>query len=177
MRLFKAIIYTAAAASLLCGASGCKTTEANYKAAYDVAKARQKQTTEDDGLDRHTRDMLERQRRGHRSILIAGRDTLEVTTMFLKADKEGDSIPQYGIAVNEFTQVFNARAMCKRLRDNGFDGAYVVHTAQPAYYVVSAGTNDPAKIPALLSLADKVRDLGMGREFPRIIRSATYRPK
>lgn len=162
-------------------AAGCKTTEANYRAAYQVAKAVQEKkakSADDDGLDDNTRRMLARSKQSGTATHIVGQDTLKVTTLFV-AMVEGpyDRVPQYSVVLNAFSQLFNAKSMMKRLQDNGFEGAYVFQTATPDYYVAAAGTNSIDSVPAILHGISNPTSLGARAGFPAIIRSGGYRPQ
>ena len=160
--------------------SACKTTEANYKGAYDVAvaKQRERQNSPDDGLDDKMKESLARANSPRMTKYVSNGDTLEVYTMFLVPVDTVGAAPQFSVAMNSFSQVFNARAMCKRLRENGFPGAYVCKNAKSDYYVMSAGSDDVADVKAMLRKAtDKGPKLGMATGFPVVLRSAGYRPK
>lgn len=160
---------------LLFALSGCRTTEANYRAAYEVAKeAREAKAAEDDGLDAETRRMLDRQKQRGVSKQIVGADTLAITTLFVKmTDGTPDRVPRYSVTVHSFSQRFNAQAMMRRLRENGYPEAYVFETGTPDYYVATAGTDSIPALPALLKAAAKAPALGQG--FPRVIQSGGYR--
>lgn len=165
---------------LLCG---CRTTEANYKAAYDVAAAKAAQRAQLDEEDRFYNDLFAKQRR-QRTVYIVGPDTLSVSTMMLAPVEQGSSpatpeqVHQYSIVVNGFEQQFNAQAMCKRLQENGFPEAYVAKVAKPYYYVMTAGTDDIKAVPALLRQADKARSLGMSKEeYPLVVKNGLWRPQ
>lgn len=159
--------------------TGCRTTEANYRAAYDVAKeAREAKAAEDDGLDAETRAMLERQKMRGVSKQIVGSDTLVITSLFVKMTAGApDRVPRYSIAVNSFSQRFNAQAMMRRLQEHGYPEAYIFETGTPDYYVATAGTNALDSIPALLRAADDARQLGAKEGFPRIIQSGGWERK
>lgn len=153
--------------------TGCKTTEANYKAAYEAATAHGRQET--DEYDPATRRALERSKQARQLVYIVGNDTIDSVTMFLSpTDDAPRPLPRFGIAVRSFSQLFNAKAMCQRWRENGFPGAYVMQNAAPVYYVVSAGTDTLNQVPGLLQEArERGVGLGMGKEFPQLMRTAS----
>lgn len=158
--------------------SSCKTTEANYRAAYDVAKARQAQQQSEDDYDEETMRLLERTRQRGESIHIVGTDTIKVSTVFVKmTDGVTDKVPRYSVVLNRFSQVFNAKAMCKRLRENGFPQAYIFESATPEYYVASGGSNDMSEIAEMLKSARKTGHLGTKEGYPKVICSGGWRPK
>ncbi len=159
--------------------AGCKTTEANYQRAYTFAKSHAVSSGDTD-LSAQARAALERQHRGHKALQIVGADTLNIQTIMLQLHyPTGASLPQYSIMVHGFEQPFNAKAMCRRLRDNGLPNAYVAQTAGQTFYVAAAGTNSPDSLPTLLhECATKASSLGMPPTiYPIILRNAGYRPQ
>ena len=159
----------AALGALALGA--CHTTETNYKAAYDVAKAHSERP--DRQLDPEDQARLDRAEKRRQTVYIIGPDTLNVTTYFIaREDTAGADIPEFSVAVNGFEQRFNALAMMRRLRENGFPGAYVVKNATPTYFVISAGTDAAAELPKLIEEAGKgAADLGLAKGYPKVIRN------
>lgn len=159
--------------------ASCKTTEANYKAAYDIAKGAAKNSADaDDGLDDEIRRLLAANKKTAQTSEIVGNDTLAVTTLFVGMDKgEHKRVPRYSVVLNAFTQKFNAEAMMNRLIDAGFTGAYVIHTSVPDYYVAAEGTNNIADVPAILRRVEQAGNLGQRAGFPAVIRSGGWRPK
>lgn len=175
MNLLKTFVI---AAVVLGGFTACKTTEANYRAAYEATKASQAAANSDDGLDDNTRRLLAKNSRNRQSIQIVGNDTIAVTTLFVNLDKNQavDRLPQFSVVSNAFTQVFNARALCQRLQEAGFDHAYIFHTSAPDYYVAAAGSDDIADVPAILKKLELSGNPGSRAGFPAVIRNAQYRP-
>lgn len=175
MNLLKTFVIAAVA---LCGFASCKTTEANYRAAYEATKASQAAAVSDDGLDDNTRRLLAKNTRNRLSTQIVGNDTIAIATLFVNLEKDQavDRLPQFSVVSNAFTQVFNARALCKRLQEAGFENAYIFHTSTPDYYVAAAGSDDIADIPAILKKLDKCGNPGSRAGFPAVIRNAQYRP-
>lgn len=163
-----------AAAALI--AAGCKTTEANYKAAYDAAIAT-RQTNPEDGLDDNTRRLLAMDRLHSRSKVITAGDTLDIIMLAVKMESESPkSVPQYSVVANAFSQIFNARALQKRLIEAGFVDAYIFKTSAPDYYVAAGGSNDISAIPQILKHLEDAGNPGSRAGFPAVIKSLTYKP-
>ncbi len=130
----KRILIYVAAVLCLC-ASGCKTTEANYRAAYDKAMA-----------GRAERDSLEqtiygRHRQGMGTHLsIYGTDSADVKTQRVRVTETGGGVREwlkpYSVVAVQMKQLFNAVSLRERLVDNGYPRAFVVETAEPYYYIV-----------------------------------------
>ncbi|WP_295732198.1 SPOR domain-containing protein [uncultured Muribaculum sp.] len=117
----------------------CKTNESNYRAAYEAVKEK---TDTDSGIEGTIYEKIRKESVSSRTVV--GRDTVPTETVAVKCVK-GVSVPSdvkpYNIAVAQFKQVFNARAMMERLRADGYKGATVVETAEPLYYVIAVTTD------------------------------------
>lgn len=121
--------------------TGCKTTEANYRAAYEAAKEKKIEAGGIDGTiyDRIRNEAIE-------SRLIVNGDSIPLSTVNVKvaaATTTTDSVRQYSIVVNGFKQIFNAKSMMNRLKSQGYQNAFVLETAEPLYYVVAASYATP----------------------------------
>lgn len=125
---------------LLVATSSCKTTEANYKAAYDVAKAKTQQ-----GGDREITGFIEREKRLNDYSLVGG-DSVKVISEFVSIiDGDAADVKTYGVVVGDFKQVFNARSFRDRIKEveNNTDSpAYVAVSPAKRYYVVYKGFDD-----------------------------------
>ncbi len=128
----KLLLICLAVAALL--ATGCKTTEENYRAAYEKAiSARQKDdidTTEFKGFRRELKQS---------GVVTASGDTIAVRTLIVSlvdANNAPAPLKRYSIVVGQFKLLFNATSMSERLQDAGFSTAEVVKTGEPYYYVI-----------------------------------------
>ena len=131
------IIIPAATALLLL--SGCKTTEANYKAAYETAAAHQRERT--GNID--TPELTPRGALTPTPTAVDG-VTLPLATTWITSVKEQDvapysSVKKYNVTVARFRQIFNARQMLSRLKADGYPDALVIKTAD-AYFVATEST-------------------------------------
>lgn len=157
----KAILLIAVAAATL---TGCKTTEANYKAAYDAAANLRAEREAETGP-------------------VA--DAAGVVSEFLSPVKlaESDAVApaldssRYYVAANRFKQVFNARALCCRLVDGGHTNAVVARSASDEYYVFIDSAASPSAASMLRDrlVADDSIPFGSRNGYPRIIRPITAR--
>lgn len=122
--------------------SGCKTTEANYRQAYEAAVSQRQEST---GLDSTIYSRIRNS--AVTSSLIVGSDTLPLRTEYIGITKDGGidkgGLKRYNIVVGQFKQIFNARQMRERLIGDGYENTFIVHTREPLYYVVIA-TSDMA---------------------------------
>lgn len=125
--------------------SGCKTTESNYRQAYEAAVS---QRQEGSGVDSTIYARI--RNRATNSSLVVGADSLPLRTESIGATKDGgmtiDSLGRYNVVVGKFKQIFNARQMKQRLIDSGYAGAFILHTREPLYYVCTATSDDPQSI-------------------------------
>ena len=130
-------------AALLCliftAIAGCKTSEANYRAAYERAVAGRDSTL---GIDSTIYGNVRRQM-DTRTATLADGSTVDIYGQHVRM-VEGTGAPdatlrRYNVVVGRFKQLFNARSMRNRLAEGGiFPGAFVVKTAEPYHYVVAA---------------------------------------
>ena len=153
-------------AAMLLSMSACKTTEANYRAAYEAA--RETRATADDGLDEETRAALQREAQN-------GPEASSVNTVFFAVTENSDiTAPQYCIAVNRFRQQFNAKELCGRLQQSGYYGAFVGKTADQNFYVMLGGDDDFDKASAMLKSSRADKRIPFGSGYPVMIKSAGY---
>ena len=133
----------ALAAAMLAGMASCRTTEKNYRDAYE--KALQK-TEENSVVDGTIYDKMRREAINSRIVDSASGDTIPMITMSVSCVKGvsvPDSVGRYSVVVAQFKQVFNAKSMMRRLRQQGYATATVVQTAEPLYYVLAATCATP----------------------------------
>ncbi len=144
----------AAAVALLLAANGCKTTEANYRAAYEKAVARQ-----NEGLTPEELQGFEREKAVPVSIWRG--DSIPLRARYAKTMAE---TPQ-----TEFTQRFNATSAAERARTGGYPDARVLFDNEKRYYVsaVSAATLDSAVV--LLHHVDSAPPMPMRTPCPYIL--------
>jgi len=172
----KALLLTALLASV--GLASCRTTEANYRAAYEATKASRIAAAgaDDDGLDENTRRLLAQDRKNRQSKQIVDGDTISIVTLFAKMEQgPTDYVPRYSVVANAFSQVFNAKALCGRLQEAGFENAYIFRTSTPDYYVAAGGSDDIADIPAIRDALAKAGNPGSRPGFPAVVRCANRR--
>ncbi len=171
MKSLKAFVIVSLA---LVGFASCKTTEANYRAAYEATRATQAAADSDDGLDENTRRLLAKNSRQKQAKHIVGNDTISYTTMFgrLYENQAVERLPRYSVVSNAFSQVFNAQALCKRLKEAGFEKAYIFYTATPDYYVAAGGSDEISEIPSIIKALEKAGNPGSRKGFPAVIRNA-----
>lgn len=163
----KRILYPICAL-LLASFFACKTTEANYRSAYEAAK--QKQLTGDSLIDQ---GLLDQQRP---KPMVFGADTLPTRTEYIGYTKNGGAdtnrnvVKRYCIVVGKFKQTFNARSMRERLMAHGYHKALVLHNNMKDYYVIANTTPDPHMARLMLDSVLADTSLVLKAPFPYVLR-------
>lgn len=145
---------------------GCKTTEANYKAAYEKAKSKGESTA----IDKEVYDRI-RNEEGP-SVMTFGNVTfpakgVRLSVVELPEMKTG-VIDRFSVCNGRFRQTFNAKSMARRLQENGFPDAFVAKDREGAYYVICASVSNPEEAKQLLDSAIE-KGNGAVAPFPYII--------
>lgn len=128
-------------AILVLALSGCKTSEANYRAAYEKAKNK----GQSEAVDPSVYEKIAQEEAP--ATLVFGDITFPGRDMYLTTVAENNvptgKIEKFSVVTGRFKQTFNARMMAKRLEDNGFEQPFVARDRENYYYVV-AGSYDTA---------------------------------
>lgn len=154
-------------ALVVMGMSSCKTTEANYRSAYEVAKEKKDADNADVDMT-----LLDKQQP---KPTVFGTDTIPTRSFFIGytkdggADKDRSVVKGFCIVVGKFKQVFNARSMRQRLIDNGYPGAFVVHDNLKDYYVVASATNNAHQAALDLAKVKADSSLVLKPPFPYVL--------
>lgn len=147
--------------------SGCKTSEQNYRQAYEIAK-----NANTDGIDSTIYARIRQE--AVPSAILADGDTIRMQTELVTLFKDANSpvsAKQYGVVVNQFKQIFNAKALRNRLHASGYPEAYIVQTSEPLYYVIVADFDDVNQAGAMMKKLAKDTNLGIRPPFPWILRN------
>lgn len=148
---------------------GCKTTEKNYRTAYELAKEKQEETG---GVDSTIYAKMRPQ--GHSAVVMAGNDSLEIHTVTIGFTKDCGAtvatVKKYNVVVGQFKQIFNAKEMRQRLINNGYEGAMVLHTREPLYYVVAQSCETPEEALAAVKKIANDKNIVVRSPFPWVLR-------
>lgn len=149
--------------------AACKTTEENYRAAYE--KAKEKQTENYDSLT----NVALKTSQEPRMMKIEG-VALPVLTIPVRVVKsptdDFSELRKYCVAVGKFKQIFNARSMCTRLKENGFAQPQVVVDRLGDNYVICGSSNSPVEASEILESAKSTDAIVPKAPFPYILRPA-----
>ena len=134
--------------------AGCKTTESNYRESYEAA-VRSRNAAEAD-LDSVVEPTI------HNKIMEASRPYVQTvdgcSALYLEGnvwqafDDDVNKMKRYSVVVGAMRQMFNAKAFCTRLRQNGAKDYFVVAEgfdtfAEAADYVNHIDKRLKIKIP------------------------------
>lgn len=118
---------------------GCKTTEENYRSAYELAK--QKQYDTGDSLS-----TLGLKNELTPKMVAFGSDTLPTRIESVSLTKSGggsvSGLRRFCVAVGDFRQIFNAKSLRERLIDAGYADAFLLRNRMDQYYVIAITTTD-----------------------------------
>lgn len=158
--------------ALLLGVASCKPSEKSYREAYErTIDARR--GAESEYLD--SAALAAMQMQGRPQTLIVGADTLHyrVVRVSPARDAGSDAAPgRFCVVTGRFRQIFNAKEMRQRLIAAGYDGALIVRSAEPAYYVAAISVETPEEaLSGLRKVADDAR-LGVKSPFPWVLTPA-----
>lgn len=160
------ITLLAAIALTVSALSSCKTNEENYRKAYEAAKQR-----ESEGLEETVYDRIRREARPVTSVV--GNDTLQMKREYvsLAPDQQlaASALKRYNVVVAQFKQIFHARSMTRRFSEGGYDGAFIVQTREPLYYVVAFASDDASAAADAMKALQKESPVTLRDPFPWIL--------
>lgn len=127
-----------AGVAFLLGFSSCKTTEENYRKAYETAISARTEDNRDieSGIYGDVRKQMDT-----RIVRSSDGTEVEVRGQLVRVTKDGggvaESLRRFNVVVGQFKQRFNAVSLRNRLADGSYPGAFVVETSEPYYFVVA----------------------------------------
>ncbi|MBD5345625.1 MAG: hypothetical protein HDR92_00640 [Bacteroides sp.] len=152
--------------TLLCG---CRTTESNYKNAYETVVAHQREKNDSDvpGMTQSGTPLP-------KETEIAPGVTVPLLTAWISSAKENDvadrdTVKRYNVAVGRFRQAFNARQMLSRLRSSGYPEALVLKSTD-CYFVATSTTAIPDSAINRLRRVEADSSLRLRAPYPFILR-------
>ena len=155
----------------LLGAVGCKTNEANYRQAYEVAVNKSRESS---GVDSTIYSRIRNS--AQTSALVVKGDSLPMRTEYIGYTDDGgasrEMLKIYNVVVGQFKQVFNARQMRARLINSGYDSAFIVHTREPLYYVCTATCATADEAAAEYARVRNDKSIVLTAPLPFILRPA-----
>lgn len=147
---------------------GCKTSEKNYREAYE--KVVQKRN---EGVDSAQAAAIELESKVPVSdagdgVMLPMRSEFVIITPDGGGQRE--MLKKFSVVVGDFRQKFNAVSMRERLVDLGYPGAFVVNTADKEYYVIAMSTDSASDASSLLSKVSSDKNLVLRTPLPWVLR-------
>lgn len=146
--------------------AACKTTEENYRAAYEKTIAAREEADHETIYGAQRRDIQ------HQAV-ISGTDTIPVVIEQI-SPAGGDKKPApvilaYNVVAGRFKQQFNAFSLRDRLVEAGYKDAAVVKTAEPYYYIITSTFASPKDAKAALEKLKADAPVAMSSPLPFIL--------
>ncbi len=160
----KRIAIYALAAFFALALYSCKTSEENYRAAYDITREhiRARETA-----DSATVEKIRAEKR-EATAIVAGDSVRLITHRVNIVDDPYSTLKRYGVVVGEYKQAFNARSFRDRLKKEE-KPAYVVIDSEKVYYVIAHGFDTSAEAAAYIKRIDKEVKMRIPIEKPWIL--------
>lgn len=171
--ILPAAFVIALAAGALC--TSCKTTEENYRAAYEKTIAAKQ---EESALEA-TIYGKERRQQGV-TTMQTEHGEVEVRMQLVRLTDDGggsfDTFHRYCVVVGQFKQIFNAKSLRNRLVDAGYPGSFIVETAEPYYYIVLESYDEVGEAAASMERFRSKGAIAMREPCPFILSATVRRP-
>lgn len=156
------------------GLVSCKTTEANYRAAYEKAiSARDSSESIEETIYGKVRNQIDIH------IIPTSVGDVEVKTQLVKVSKDGGGTPErlarYNVIAGQFKQKFNAVSLRNRLADNGYPGAFVIETSEPYYYIVTESYSSVDEAARAMKALQEAKPQGVKEPCPYLLDATARR--
>ena len=141
------------AATALLGATSCKTTEKNYKSAYDIAKAKNMERNKLN--DDEVFDKIEKEKSAPTATING--EKVRMDSRFVSVVEDDPSVAKkYNVVAKDFKQVFNARSLRDRLKEQGHPSYLLYEASDKNYYVVVQGFDEASQAMDFILNRDKL---------------------
>lgn len=172
IRIATAVVFILAGSSIL---PSCKTTEENYRAAYEkTMAARQKED------DIEATIYGKERRRQLVTTIETDKGEVEVRSQLVRITENGggvyENVHRYNVVVGQFKQIFNAKSLRQRLVDAGYTNAFIVETAEPFYYIVLESFSDAGEAATSMEHFKASGAISMREPCPFILGATVQRP-
>lgn len=152
---------------LIVSLASCKTSEANYRAAYEKTIAMR------DAADENETIYGGSSRELRQSFMKNGNDTVPISLKMVSPVDNGDNSAVKGrflLVVGQFKQKFNAQSLCERVVAAGYPDAFLVQTSEPYYYVVAKSFDNISQAADALEAIKKKAPVVMKDPVPFILK-------
>ncbi|MDE5632673.1 MAG: SPOR domain-containing protein [Muribaculaceae bacterium] len=153
-------------------ATACKTSEANYRAAYEkTMEARRAEQSVDSTVYGGVR-----RQDNTRSVEVEQGVSTDVRVQHVRVTEGGgginENLRRYGVVVGQFKQRFNAISLRNRLVDAGYPAAFVVETAEPYYYILLGSYSELPEAYAAMKSFEAKPAIAMKEPLPFILQAS-----
>lgn len=150
---------------LLLGAlalTGCKTTEAAYANAYEIAKQKKESTLSQEEIAGVAREQAAQ------GITYKG-EHLPMRSLYVRRIDGPQRVEKYTLIMASFKQKFNANSVLNRLRNGGYPDAILLQDAEEQYYVGALTTPSLDTAAATLKAISKASPVAPQKGCPFIL--------
>lgn len=144
--------------------TGCHSTEANYKAAYDKAMEKHQE-----GVGKEAFDKIQAESRKYTTVING--DSVRLLRMYANVTLDSASVAKrYNVIVASFKQQYNAMTMRDRLRkEEGFPSYLLFGGPDRKYFVVVKGFDEADVAAAFLKTLDTHMKMQVLEPIPWIL--------
>lgn len=160
----KTVYIAAAAVAAALALAGCKTTEENYRKAYEVTQAKKY-----DGLTQQEVEALRREEAMPRTVFKG--DSIPMKGMYVKwvDGGPGKRALRYNVVVASFRQQFNAGSALGRMRQGGYPDAVMLADRDQRYYVAAVTTASLDTAVAVMRALGEASPVALRDPYPYIL--------
>jgi hypothetical protein len=143
----------------------CKTSEENYRTAYEIAKAKKNEGLTQDEIAGFARE------EAMPKTVYKG-DSIPLKGMYVKWVEGGvdNSAKLFNVVVASFKLKFNATSVFKRMQENGYPNAVLLEDAFDTYYVGATTTASLDTAVSVLHTLQKASPITLRDPYPYILR-------
>ncbi len=151
-------------------ATGCRTTEKNYREAYEKALEKR-----NEGLTEEERSAIDREIATPKSVYRG--DSIPLKTMWVNtvAATTSTAAMEYSVVAGSFRQQFNATSAMERLRQGGYPDAFLLIDPEKNFIVAATTTASLDSAVVELRKLESASPIQLRAPYPFILRKATRR--
>ena len=151
-------------------AAGCRTTEKNYREAYEKALEKR-----DEGLTLEERLAIEREQSTPESVYKG--DSIRLKAMWVNtvADTRKTAALEYSVVTGTFRQRFNANSAMERLRAGGYPEAFLLVDGDKNFIVAASTTASLDTAVSRMRALETASPIPLRPPDPFILRKAARR--
>lgn len=151
-------------------ATGCRTTEKNYREAYEKALEKR-----DEGLTEEERLAIAREQATPKSVYCGDSIPLKAMWVNTVAETSKTAALEYNIVTGTFKQQFNANSAMRRLREGGYPDAFLLIDADKNFIVAASTTSSLDTAVSRLRALEASSPVPLRPPYPFILRKASRR--